>query len=121
MDIESATSAFSALAQATRIEAFRALVRSAPDGLAVSDLARKLGIPQNTLSTHLAILARAGLIRSERQSRLVFYRPQLDVVRALTLFLLKNCCEGRPELCRPLIADLEPRPRKAASNRRKLK
>jgi ArsR family transcriptional regulator, arsenate/arsenite/antimonite-responsive transcriptional repressor len=121
MDNDSAISAFSALAQRTRLEAFRVLVRSAPNGLAAGKLADKLGIPQNTLSGHLAILSRAGLVRSERQSRLIIYRPQLDLVRDLTLFLLKNCCEGRPELCGPLIADLGPRRTKGPSSQRRLK
>ena len=112
MDNEHAILAFSALAQPTRLEAFRILVHAGPDGLAAGDLARKLGVPQNTLSAHLGILARSGLVRSERQSRQIFYRPQLDQVRSLTVFLLKNCCGGRPELCEPLVADLESHRRK---------
>jgi DNA-binding transcriptional ArsR family regulator len=115
MNSADAILAFSALAQPTRLSAFRILIRAGPDGLPVGELARKLGVRQNTLSTHLSILARAGLVRSERQSRLIFYRPQLDHVRAVTVFLLKNCCEGRPELCGPLIADLEPPRRKKAT------
>jgi ArsR family transcriptional regulator len=117
MNSEMAMLAFSALAQPTRLEAFRTLVRVGPDGLAAGDLARKLGVPQNTLSAHLGILARSGLVRSERQSRQIFYRPQLDQVRALTMYLLKNCCGGRPELCEPLVADLElPRRKKATAH-----
>ena len=114
MNSEIAMLAFAALAQSTRLEAFRALVRAGPDGLAAGDLARKLGVPQNTLSAHLAVLARSGLVRSERQSRQIFYQPQLDQVRALTVFLLKSCCGGHPELCGPLLADLEPPRRKKA-------
>jgi hypothetical protein len=51
---------------------------------------------------------RSGLIRGERNERSIFYRPQLQFVRAMTVFLLKDCCEGRPELCEPVIADLVP-------------
>jgi ArsR family transcriptional regulator, arsenate/arsenite/antimonite-responsive transcriptional repressor len=115
MNSETAIEAFSALAQSTRLEAFRTLVRAGPEGLPAGELARKLDVPANTLSAHLSILSRAGLVRSERQSRQVFYRPQLDQVRALTVFLLKSCCGGRPELCEPLVADLDlPRRKKAA-------
>ena len=60
------------------------------------------------MSTHLAILARAGLIVGERHSRSVIYRANLDRFREMTLFLVKDCCGGRPELCAPLIADLSP-------------
>jgi DNA-binding transcriptional ArsR family regulator len=114
MENEQAIAALSSLAQPTRLEAFRALVRSGPDGMAAGKLAEKLGVPQNTLSTHLSILQRAGLVSSERQSREVFYSPVLEQVRALTLFLLKDCCGGRSELCAPLIEDLSTKPRRKA-------
>ncbi len=65
------------------------------------------------MSARLAILARAGLVRAERQSRSIIYRADLDTLRTLTVFLVKDCCEGRPELCAPLIEDLIPRCREA--------
>ncbi|WP_448664978.1 ArsR/SmtB family transcription factor [Sphingomonas sp. CJ20] len=108
MDTDSAISALAALAQGTRLDAFRLLVRHEPDGLAAGDVARRLDVPQNTMSAHLAILARAGLVRSERNSRSIRYRADLDGLRALTLFLVKDCCAGSPELCGPLLAELTP-------------
>ena len=72
------------------------------------EVAKALDVPQNTMSVHLATLARAGLIRSERRSRIINYRADLDQLKALTLFLVKDCCGGRPEICAPLIADLSP-------------
>ena len=108
MENKTAINALSALAQATRLETFRTLVRHEPDGVPVGELAKMLGIPQNTMSAHLATLARAGLITSERQSRSIIYRANLDGFRDLTLFLLKDCCGGSPELCAPLIAELTP-------------
>jgi DNA-binding transcriptional ArsR family regulator len=83
-------------------------VRHEPDGLPAGAIARQLDVPQNTMSAHLAILARAGLVRPERQSRSIIYRADLDRLRALTLFLVKDCCAGRAELCEPLIAALAP-------------
>jgi ArsR family transcriptional regulator len=65
-------------------------------------------VPQNTMSAHLAILARAGLVSSERHSRTIVYRADLNQLREMMLFLVKDCCEGRPELCAPLVADLIP-------------
>jgi ArsR family transcriptional regulator, arsenate/arsenite/antimonite-responsive transcriptional repressor len=100
--------ALSALAQTTRLDTFRLLVNREPDGVAAGELARLVAIPQNTMSTHLAILARAGLVRGKRHSRSIIYRADLHRFREVTLFLLKDCCGGSPEICAPLIADLRP-------------
>ena len=108
MDNSSAIAAFAALAQPTRLDVFRLLVAHEPLGLPAGDIARQAGVPHNTMSTHLATLARAGLVVAERHSRTVIYRARLDSVRVLAAFLVKECCGGRPELCAPLIADLAP-------------
>jgi DNA-binding transcriptional ArsR family regulator len=108
MDGSDALAAFGALSQPTRLAVFRLLVAHEPDGLAAGDVARQLNVPHNTLSTHLAILARSGLIVAERQSRSIIYRAQLERVRLLAGFLIKDCCGGRPEICAPLMADLAP-------------
>ena len=106
MDGNHAILAFSALAQPTRLEVFRLLMKHEPDGLPAGEIARCVGVPHNTMSTHLAILTRAGLIEAARQSRSIVYRAQIEAVRGLAGFLVKDCCGGRPELCTPLIADL---------------
>lgn len=103
-----AIAALGSLAQDTRLEVFRLLVRHEPTGLAAGEIARRLAVPQNTMSAHLGILARAGLVRAERHSRSIVYRAELDALRALTLFLVKDCCAGRAELCAPLVAELAP-------------
>jgi DNA-binding transcriptional ArsR family regulator len=108
MESETAITALGALAQATRLDSFRLLVRHEPAGLAAGEIARLLQVPQNTMSAHLAVLSRAGLVRSERHSRSIVYRADLDGLRALTLFLVRDCCAGKPELCAPLIAELTP-------------
>jgi ArsR family transcriptional regulator len=108
MESNDVIDALSALAQTTRLETFRLLVAREPQGVAAGELARLIAVPQNTMSTHLAILARAGLVRGERRSRSIIYRVDLPRFREVTLFLLKDCCGGRPEICAPLIADLTP-------------
>ncbi|WP_336969711.1 metalloregulator ArsR/SmtB family transcription factor [Sphingobium aromaticiconvertens] len=108
MENELAITALSALAQGTQLDTFRLLVRHEPDGLAAGEIARQLDVPQNTMSAHLGILTRAGLVRSERHSRSIIYRADLDGLRALTLFLLKDCCGGNAQVCAPLIAELSP-------------
>ena len=101
-----AIEAFAALAQPTRLEAFRLLVKQVPDGLPAGEIARRLDVPHNTMSTHLAILTRAGLISVERHSRSMIYQVDLKAAHQLVLFMLKDCCNGRPELCAPLIEDI---------------
>lgn len=108
MESNHAIDALSALAQTTRLAAFRLLVRHEPDGLPAGDIAEALETPPNTMSAHLAILARAGLVRGERRGRSIIYRADLDGFRALSLFLLKDCCAGSPDVCAPLIAELAP-------------
>jgi DNA-binding transcriptional ArsR family regulator len=108
MESDQAILALAALAQSTRLEAFRLLAGHEPNGLAAGAIADALAVPQNTMSSHLAILARAGLIRSQRLGRSIVYRADLARFQDVALFLIKDCCGGRPELCAPLIADLQP-------------
>jgi ArsR family transcriptional regulator len=108
MDDTEVIAALAALAQSTRLETFRRLVGREPEGVPAGELARLVEVPQNTMSAHLAILARAKLITGERHSRSIIYRANLDRFRQIALFLLKDCCGGRAELCAPLIADLTP-------------
>ena len=106
MESQSAIDALSALAQPTRLDVFRLLVRQEPDGLPAGEIARRLDVPHNTMSTHLGILTRARLVTVERHSRSMIYRVELPVIRQLVLFLLRDCCNGQPALCSPIIEDL---------------
>lgn len=106
MDDGSALGALSALAHPTRLNAFRLLVRHEPDGLPTGALVEASGLTQSTFSTHLAVLAKAGLVVAEKRGRQQIQRAQIDVLHALMLFLAKDCCQGRPELCEPLLSDL---------------
>ena len=108
MDAIAAIGALAALAQTTRLETFRLLVSREPDGVAAGELARMLAVPQNTMSSHLAVLARAGLVRGERRSRSIIYRADLVRFRDVVLFLVQDCCSGRSELCGSLPAGLLP-------------
>ena len=103
MKSKQALSAFGALAQETRLEIFRQLVRLSPDSIPAGELAHDLDVPPSTLSSHLAILQRAGLVRSERQGRTILYSADLEGARDLVEFLVKNCCRGHPERCDQLL------------------
>jgi DNA-binding transcriptional ArsR family regulator len=108
MNSDDAIDTFSALAQTTRLKAFRLLVEHEPAGLPAGEIARLMEVPQNTMSSHLAVLSRAGLVGFERNSRTVIYRARLDRVRDIASFLVSDCCAGNPELCAPLIAEFTP-------------
>jgi protein-tyrosine-phosphatase/DNA-binding transcriptional ArsR family regulator len=87
------------LAQSTRLQAFRYLLAAHPESLPAGEIARRCEVPHNTMSTHLSILSRAGLITVERQGRVMNYRADLGGFRGLVAFLARDCCNGRPELC----------------------
>ncbi len=103
MEINDATSSFSALSQATRLEALRLLLRHEPEGLPAGEIARRLDVPHNTLSAHLAVLARAGWVSSQRESRSIIYRANLEHMQRVLTFLISDCCASDPTLCAPLI------------------
>jgi len=99
MEKRAAIEAFAALAQEHRLKVFRLLVRAGPSGLAAGDIAAQIGVPPSTLSHHLAHLERAGLLRSWRVERRIFYAIDFEGTRRLIAFLTEDCCQGRPELC----------------------
>ena len=108
MDSTTVILCLAALAQPTRLDVFRTLVAHEPDGVPAGNLARAAAVPHNTMSGHLNILSRAGLVRSERRSRSIIYRADLDRFRAVASFLLKDCCRGHPQVCAPLLDELIP-------------
>ena len=72
-------------------------------GFAAGDLAEQVGVPANTMSTHLAILARAGQVRSDRQGRTINYAADLKGIRSLMQFLVEDCCRDKPEIRNTLL------------------
>lgn len=106
MDSSLALPMFAALSHPTRLDAFRLLVEHEPDGLTTGQLVEASGLSQSTFSTHLAVLAKAGLVTADKQGRQQVQRASITALRDLMLFLAKDCCKGRPELCEPLLAEL---------------
>ncbi|QDP18543.1 ArsR/SmtB family transcription factor [Sphingomonas xanthus] len=94
MDIHSAAIALGALAQEHRLALFRLLVQAGPDGLPAGAIASELGIPNSSLSFHLAQLRGARLITQERQHRSLIYRANYPVMNGLIDYLTENCCAG---------------------------
>jgi ArsR family transcriptional regulator len=94
-----ALAALAALGQPIRLEIFRLLMRREPEGVAAGAIAESIGCAHNTLSSHLSILARSGLIRGTRDGRSIVYHADIEGMRALIAFLITECCDGHPELC----------------------
>ncbi|GHF31236.1 transcriptional regulator [Kordiimonas sediminis] len=103
MDINTATRSFGALSQETRLHVFRMLIRAGQNGMPAGEIANALGTPHNTMSSHLSILASAGLVTSRREGRSIIYSADYGGTRALLGFLVEDCCQGTPEVCGPLL------------------
>ena len=119
MKSEHAILALAALAQSTRMSVFKLLVKYEPEGLAAGDIARMVAVPQNTMSAHLAVLARAELVTGERKSRSIIYRANLPAFQILTSFLVEDCCGAGTDLCASVKA-CKPAPAKRIKIRSRL-
>jgi ArsR family transcriptional regulator len=113
MKADSALSALGALAQEHRLALFRLLVQAGEDGMAAGAIAEALGVPNSSLSFHLAHLTRAGLIRQERQSRSLIYRADYAAMNELVGYLMENCCGGAS--CAPPAVSCTPQTRQRKS------
>ncbi len=102
MENKQAIDALSALAQETRLAAFRMLIQAGTAGIAAGTMARQLGVPANTLSANLSVLTHAGLIAWRREGRSIIYIADYNAMAALLGFLMEDCCGGSPQICAPL-------------------
>lgn len=107
MNQTEAIAAFAALAQPSRMSVFRLLVRLGPDGLKVGEISRQLGIVPSTLSGHLSVLKRAGLLTATRRQREILYVADLATANSLVEFLLADCCGGRLANCSEILSLLD--------------
>ena len=104
MNQENAIEAFAALAQESRLAVFRLLVREGPNGLSVGEISRRLDIVPSTLSGHLGVLKRAGLLSSTRHQREIHYAANLESMGGLIRFMLEDCCDGKVENCNEILS-----------------
>jgi ArsR family transcriptional regulator len=102
-----AVDALGALAHETRLAVFRMLVTAGPAGMIAGAIAERQGVPPSTMSHHLGMLERAGLVTSERESRLIHYRTDYPGMQRLLAFLVQDCCQGAPEMCSDLLGKLD--------------
>jgi DNA-binding transcriptional ArsR family regulator len=104
MDEDVAVKALAALAQASRLRVFRAIVGASPEGLQPGQLSQALNLPANTLSFHLKELHHAGLVSVQREGRFLYYRADMAVMQGLVGFLTDHCCRGAPCHGMPTVA-----------------
>src|ERR1700761_4177768 len=107
METDKAVRGLAALAQDGRLAVFRLLVKAGPDGMAAGDIARKLDTAPNTMSAQLLVLSNAGLVRARREGRSIIYAVDFDRMSDLLVFLTRDCCGGRPEICAPLASTVK--------------
>ena len=86
--------ALAALAQASRLRVFRALVVAGPQGSTPTEIAKRMKLSPATLSFHLKELTGAGLIRQQRSGRNLIYRADYAVMKSLMDYMTENCCRG---------------------------
>lgn len=96
-----ALDAFAALSQQTRLQMVRALVFAGPEGMAAGAVGEAVGASSSSASFHLAHLERAGLVNSRRAARSIIYSANYRSLAGLVEFLMRDCCQGHPEVCAP--------------------
>ena len=106
MDEAQALDAFAALSQETRLRIVRLLVTAGPDGLPAGTIGEAVGASSSNVSFHLSHLERAGLIQSRREARSVIYTADYPSLSRLVEFLMRDCCQGHPEVCNPAVTAL---------------
>lgn len=105
LDQSTSLECFKALSQETRLDVFRLLIKAGEVGMQAGEIADKLNVRQNTMSSNLAILARTNLITSNREGRAIRYKANYAQIRALLSYLMQDCCGGNEEICAPLLED----------------
>ena len=106
MDERQAVAAFAALGQEHRLRIVRHLVTVGPEGMAAGMLAEAVGVSGTNLSFHLKELSHAGLVASRREGRSIIYSAVYPTLSGLIEFLMRDCCQGHPEVCDKPIAAL---------------
>lgn len=107
MDTSQAVDAFSALSHETRLTVFKLLLKEGEQGLSAGVIARQLNVQPSTLTSHLHILKRSGLLQSTRQQQKIVYSADIQGTRNLLRFLTQECCQGHPEICSDLFGSVK--------------
>ncbi len=110
LDEHQALDAFGALSQETRLRMVRILVQAGPEGMAAGAVGEAVGASSSSASFHLSHLERAGLVQSRRDARSIIYSARYTGLAALVEFLMRDCCQGHPQVCAPAVDALSASP-----------
>ena len=99
MESSQVVKALAALAQPTRLAAYRLLVACGPEGMAAGQIAEQLNVSAATMSFHFKTLSHAGLIESRQDGRFVYYSANFEIMNGMVGYLTENCCGGNPAAC----------------------
>ncbi len=100
METKHASTLFEALSSEHRLDIFRLLVKSAPQGLVAGEIAKILQIPTTNLSFHLKAIVQSGLAHVEREGRFMRYKANIPLMLEIVGFLTEKCCDNDPAVCR---------------------
>lgn len=107
MEDKQALAAFAALSQETRLRIVRLLGTAGPEGLPAGAIGEAMdGATSSRMSFHLGPLEHAGLVTSRREGRQIIYSVTYQALSDLIAFLMRDCCQGRAEICAPVVAAL---------------
>lgn len=106
MEEKQALNAFGALSQETRLRIVKSLVTAGPEGMSAGTLGEEMDASSSRMSFHLSHLEGAGLIESRREGRSIIYSAKFAALSSLIQFLMRDCCQGHPEVCNPAVAAL---------------
>lgn len=106
MDETAALAAFAALSQETRLRIVRMLVKAGPDGMTAGAIGEAVNATTSRLSFHLTHLEHAGLVSSRREGRFIIYSAAYPSLAGVVEFLMRDCCQGHPDICAPAVAAL---------------
>ncbi|ABD71367.1 transcriptional regulator, ArsR family [Rhodoferax ferrireducens T118] len=99
MDKSLAITIFESLASGVRLDIYRLLVKTGPQGLVAGEIGSALEVPPTNLSFHLKALAHAQLVSVVQEGRYQRYRANLALMQELIGYLTAECCAGHPEQC----------------------
>ncbi len=99
MNQSAALSAFESLASGVRLDVYRLLVKTGPQGLVAGEIASALSLPSTNLSFHLKALTHADLVSVVQEGRFQRYRANMALMHDLIAYLTAECCAGHPEQC----------------------
>ncbi len=85
--------ALAALGHESRLKAVLYIAERPDEPICASTLCRYLEIPHNKLNFHTAKLKEAGLLKSERKGREIYYSLNIELIDKVFRFMMQDCLQ----------------------------